>query len=246
MIATDVGRAALLATIPLAYALDALTLGQLYGVAFLAGALTVLFNVSDASLFVAIVPRERFVEASSLLNGSRAFSFVAGPRVAGVLVQALTAPGALLADALSFLGSGALLRAHRSRGAADRIPSRAASPSACAGSRGSPSSAPRCSPPRRSTSSTSSSGRCSSSTRRGRSTSRPARSGSCSAPARSAVSSARSWRRRVTRRIGVGPDVRGRLRPVPGAAAARAARGGIRRPSSSPASSSPSSARGSA
>jgi len=65
--------------------------------------------VSDASLFAAIVPREQFVEASSLLNGSRAFSFVAGPSVAGFLVQALSAPGALLLDAFSFVGSGALL-----------------------------------------------------------------------------------------------------------------------------------------
>ena len=110
MIATDVGRAAVIATVPLAYVLDVLTLEQLYVVAFLAGSLTVLFGVADASLFQTIVPRERFVEASSLLNGSRAFSFVAGPTVAGFLVQALTAPGALLLDAFSFLGSGALLR----------------------------------------------------------------------------------------------------------------------------------------
>jgi MFS family permease len=110
MIATDVGRAVVIATVPLAYILDTLTLEQLYVVAFLTGALTVLFGVADASLFQTIVPRERFVEASSLLNGSRAFSFVAGPTVAGFLVQALTAPGALLLDALSFLGSGGLLR----------------------------------------------------------------------------------------------------------------------------------------
>jgi MFS family permease len=109
MIVADVGRAVALCTIPLAYVLDALTLEQLYGVAFVAGALTVLFGVSDASLFVAIVPREQFVEASSLLNGSRAFSFVAGPTVSGFLVQAVSAPGALLVDAFSFLGSGALL-----------------------------------------------------------------------------------------------------------------------------------------
>ena len=110
MIATDVGRAVVIGTVPLAYVLDALTLEQLYVVAFLAGSLTVLFGVADASLFQTIVPRARFVEASSLLNGSRAFSFVAGPTVAGFLVQALTAPGALLLDAFSFLGSGALLR----------------------------------------------------------------------------------------------------------------------------------------
>jgi len=113
MIAADIGRAALLLTVPLAYAVDALTLVQLYAVAFLAGALSVVFNVSNASLFVTIVERERYVEASSLLNGSRAFSFVAGPTVAGVLVQVLTAPGALVADALSFVASGSLLRTIR-------------------------------------------------------------------------------------------------------------------------------------
>ena len=109
MIACDLGRAALLVSVPLAYVLDALTFAQLYAIAFGAGALSVVFNVSDASLFQTIVPRDRFVEASSLLNGSRAFSFVAGPTVAGFLVRAVTGPGALVADALSFLCSGALL-----------------------------------------------------------------------------------------------------------------------------------------
>jgi MFS family permease len=109
MIVCDLGRAALLVSVPLAYAFDELTFAQLYAVAFGAGALAVVFNVSDASLFQTIVPRDRFVEASSLLNGSRAFSFVAGPTVAGFLVRAVTAPGALVVDALSFLCSGALL-----------------------------------------------------------------------------------------------------------------------------------------
>ncbi len=109
MIATDVGRAVVIATIPLAYLLDLLTLEQLYVVAFVAGAMTVLFGVADASLFQTIVPRDRFVEASSLLNGSRAFSYVAGPSVAGLLTQAVTAPGALLVDAFTFLGSARLL-----------------------------------------------------------------------------------------------------------------------------------------
>jgi len=109
MIAADLGRAVLLASVPLAYVLGALTFAHLYVVAFLAGAFSVLFNVSDASLFQTIVARERFVEASSLLNGSRAFSFVAGPTVAGILVHAVTAPGALVVDAFSFLSSGALL-----------------------------------------------------------------------------------------------------------------------------------------
>jgi MFS family permease len=109
MIAADLGRAGLLATIPVAYALHALTLGQLYVVAFLVGTLSVLFFVSYSSLFVSIVPRQRYVEGNSILNGSRALSFVAGTSLGGLLVQLLTAPIALVADAASFLGSAFFL-----------------------------------------------------------------------------------------------------------------------------------------
>jgi MFS family permease len=105
MIATALGRAALLATIPLAYAFGVLTLAQLYVVSFLVGTLSVLFFVGYSTLFVSLVSRDRYLEASSLLNGSRAFSFVAGPSIGGLLVQAFSAPGALIADALSFLVS---------------------------------------------------------------------------------------------------------------------------------------------
>ena len=103
MIAADLGRAVLLATIPVAYAFDALTLTQLYVIAFLAGSLSVFFFVSYNTLFVSMVRRESYVEANSLLAGSRAFSFVAGPSVGGVVVQILSAPYALAADAVSFL-----------------------------------------------------------------------------------------------------------------------------------------------
>ncbi len=109
MIAADLGRALLLVSVPVAYAFGALTFAQLLVVAFAAGALSVLFAVSDASLFVSIVPRDRFVEGSSLLNGSRAFSYVAGPSTAGLLVRALSAPAALVVDSLTFLCSAALL-----------------------------------------------------------------------------------------------------------------------------------------
>ena len=79
MIFTDLARAGLFATIPLAYAFDALTMEQLYAVAFAAGTMTVLFSVSYASLFIAVVEREHYVSATSWLAGSRAFSFIAGP-----------------------------------------------------------------------------------------------------------------------------------------------------------------------
>jgi MFS family permease len=110
MIAADVGRAAVLLSVPLAYAADVLTLTQLYVVALAVGAFSVAFGVADASLFVSIVPRQQFLAASSLLNGSRAFSFVAGPGVAGLLVQIFSAPVALVLDALSFLGSARFLQ----------------------------------------------------------------------------------------------------------------------------------------
>jgi MFS family permease len=110
MIATDFGRAALLASVPIAYAFDALSLEQLYVVAFLTGTLSMLFFVSQSTLFVSLVPREQYVNANSLLYGSRAFSFVAGPSVGGGLVQALSAPYAVLVDACSFLCSAFFLR----------------------------------------------------------------------------------------------------------------------------------------
>jgi MFS family permease len=109
MIATAIGRAALLATIPIAYWLGALSLTQLYLVAFFVGTLGVLFNVSYSTLFVSLVPRERYVEAGSLLHGSRAFSFMAGTSLGGALVQALSAPVALAADAISFVVSALTL-----------------------------------------------------------------------------------------------------------------------------------------
>ncbi len=109
MIAADLLRAALTATLPLAYALGRLTLPHLALVAFAVGTLSVLFDVANSALFVSLVEPEQYVAGNSLTNGSRAFSFVAGPSAAGLLVQVLAAPLALLADAASFLFSAAML-----------------------------------------------------------------------------------------------------------------------------------------
>ena len=86
-----------------------LSLAQLFAVAFAAGTLSIFFTVSDAGLFVALVPGARYVEGNSLIYQSRALAAVAGPSVGGLLVQALSAPFALAADALSFLGSAFFL-----------------------------------------------------------------------------------------------------------------------------------------
>jgi len=110
MIGTDLGRAALLASIPIAYALDMLTIEQMYIVAFGTGTLSVLFWVSYNALFARLLDRDDYVAGSALLNGSRAVSYVAGPSIAGLLVQALSAPVTVAADVLSFLGSAICMR----------------------------------------------------------------------------------------------------------------------------------------
>lgn len=113
MIAADLGRSLLLATIPLCAACHLLSLWQLYSVAFAAGTLSILFNVSDGTLFVSIVEPREYVDGQALIYVSRALSFIGGPSIGGLLVQFLTAPFAIVADALSFLGSASLL--HRIR-----------------------------------------------------------------------------------------------------------------------------------
>jgi MFS family permease len=110
MIAADLGRAALLLTLPLAAAFDAISLPQLYLVGLGVGTLAVLSDVSYYTLFAALIRRDEYLEGSALLNGSRALSLVGGNGIAGILVQLFTAPFALLADALSFLASALFLR----------------------------------------------------------------------------------------------------------------------------------------
>lgn len=109
MVAADLARALLLGSIPLAAWLGALTMTQLYAVALLVGVGTVFFDVSYQSYLPGLVGREGLVEGNAKLQASQSVSQVGGPTLGGVLVQAFTAPYALLADAASFLCSAALL-----------------------------------------------------------------------------------------------------------------------------------------
>jgi MFS family permease len=113
LIVADYGRAALLFTVPFAYALDALTMGQLYVVGFLVGTFTVFFDVSYQSYLPALVDRERIIEGNSKLEVSRTTAQITGPGISGGLIGLITAPYAVLVDAISFLGSGAFLTAIR-------------------------------------------------------------------------------------------------------------------------------------
>ena len=109
LIAADLGRAALLLLIPLAAAVGLLRLWMLVPLAFAIGLLTTIFRIAYSSFLPALVSREELVEANGRLETSSAVAGVAGPGLAGLLIQALTAPFAVLADAASFLLSAALL-----------------------------------------------------------------------------------------------------------------------------------------
>jgi MFS family permease len=110
MIAADLLRAAALATLPVAWWLGGLTIWQLLAVTFAVGALTVCFDLANVSFVLALVQRAQYVEAQGRMMTTRSLSYIAGPSVAGFLVQALGAPVALLADASSFLLSAFALR----------------------------------------------------------------------------------------------------------------------------------------
>lgn len=111
----DLGRFAALATIPLAYVADVLTLWQLYAVAFLTGVFTVFFDVAYQSYLPSLVDREQIGEGNSKLEISRSTAQLGGPGLGGLLVELITAPYAVLADAFSFLASGTLLLRIRKR-----------------------------------------------------------------------------------------------------------------------------------
>ncbi len=109
LIWADLGRAVLLGSIPLAFALGVLTLWQLMAVSGLAAMLTTFFDAADNAYLPTIVERERLVDANAALAASGSASEFLAFGISGFLVQLLTAPVAIAIDALSFLGSAFLL-----------------------------------------------------------------------------------------------------------------------------------------
>ena len=105
----NVGRAVALLSVPVVYWVGGLTIWQLYVVGFAVGVCTVFFDVAYQSYIPALVGREDVVEANSKLEISRAAAMVAGPGMAGGLVALLTAPVAVLLDAVSYAVSALLL-----------------------------------------------------------------------------------------------------------------------------------------
>jgi MFS family permease len=114
LIATDVIRAVILLSIPIAQGLGVLRMEQLYVVAFLEGSLATLFSAAYPAYVPSLIGVDRVVEGNSKLAMSSSIAEVGGPGFAGALVQIVSAPFALLVDALSYIVSAislALIRA---------------------------------------------------------------------------------------------------------------------------------------
>ena len=109
LIVADLGRALALATIPMAFALGVLSIWQLYVIALVVGALTVFFDVAYQSYLPSLVDRDQLVEGNAKLQITQSAAELLGPGIAGALIGLLTAPFAMLIDALSFLWSAAFV-----------------------------------------------------------------------------------------------------------------------------------------
>jgi MFS family permease len=111
LITANAIRFAALAWIPVAYALDVLTVPQLLAVTFLVGVMTVFFEIAYMSYIPGLVGRERLMEANGKLQASASTAEVAGPGIAGALIGVMSAPVVIAIDALSYLISAlALIR----------------------------------------------------------------------------------------------------------------------------------------
>ncbi|HEY6420860.1 MAG TPA: MFS transporter [Candidatus Binataceae bacterium] len=111
MIGADLGRVALFATIPLAAYFGTFRIAHLYAVITAVAVLDIVFDVAYRSYLPSLVSRGDLLDANSKLTGSSAVSEVAGFGLSGWLVQLLTAPFAILVDAISFLPSAIAIAA---------------------------------------------------------------------------------------------------------------------------------------
>ena len=111
MIAADIGRAAIIGSVPIAAWFGVLRIEHLYAVAFLAGILTTFFDVAYQSYLPVLIDKEQLIDGNSKLAASESVAEFGSFSLAGWLVQLVTAPGAMAVDALSFLFSAASLSA---------------------------------------------------------------------------------------------------------------------------------------
>ena len=113
LVVADLGRAIALGSISLAAAFGVVTIWQLYLAVFVAGILTVFFDVAHQSYLPRLVQRKDLIEGNATLRASMSVSTLVAPSLAGCLVQQFTAPVAIFVDALSYLWSATWLRTIR-------------------------------------------------------------------------------------------------------------------------------------
>ena len=113
LLVTNIGRAILLGFIPILAVMGWLRIEYLYSIAALVGSLTVMFYLAFQAFLPTLLQRDHLVEGNSKLSASQSIAEIGGPGLAGVLVQLVTAPIAIVVDALTFFiaaGSLALMR----------------------------------------------------------------------------------------------------------------------------------------
>ena len=103
LIVGDLGRALLLLSLPISYALGLLSIPQLVIVGLLLGTLTVFFDVAYQAYLPSLIPKEDLVEGNSKLEISRSAAGLLGPSLAGAFIAVVKAPAAVLIDAVSYV-----------------------------------------------------------------------------------------------------------------------------------------------
>jgi predicted MFS family arabinose efflux permease len=109
LIIADLARAVVLITLPVAAWLGAITIEQILAVGTLVMFFSMLFQIADNAYLPSVVGKDHILESNSKLATSEAVAEIAGPALAGMMIQAFTAPIAILFDAASYLWSAAFL-----------------------------------------------------------------------------------------------------------------------------------------
>ncbi|PZF85020.1 MFS transporter [Jiangella anatolica] len=109
MVGADLGRFALILVIPLAVWAGVAGIELLYAVMFLAGVLTVLYQVADFALVPELVAPDQLVDANGKLAAAQSANEIGARGFGGLLVQAASAPVAMLVNALTYLVSALAL-----------------------------------------------------------------------------------------------------------------------------------------
>jgi MFS family permease len=115
LIIGDAARAALLALIPVLWAVGVLEIWHLLVLQFVIGVFTVFFDVAYQSYLPSLVDRDQLVDGNAKLQLTVSTATVAGPSTAGGLIAAITAPYAIVADAISFVVSSGFMITMRHR-----------------------------------------------------------------------------------------------------------------------------------